>query len=110
MALDGETKEIGDTSALELNELPSNPQLRQELKDGIDQIVASMIRMQAEKTLQSEALTNLQKKTGVKKKLINRYARWKFKGTAREEATEVSNAEAAFEILFNGAAEPAQNP
>lgn len=83
-------------------DLPGDPVLRQELKDGIDEIVGSMIRAQAEKDFQSEALGALQKKVGIKRAKINKFARWKFKGdqSAKQEAIAVSSAEAAFDILF----------
>jgi len=83
-------------------ELPGDPALRKELKDGIDEIVNSKIRAQGERDFQSEALKNLAKKVGIPRGKIAKFANWKFKGNnaARKQAIEVTSAEAAYDILF----------
>ncbi len=85
-------------------ELPGDPVLRQELKDGIKELVGSMIRVQGEKDFQSKALKEIAKKVGMKPAKIRKFAKWKFKGSqaAQKEASDVTAAEAAFDILYNG--------
>lgn len=86
-------------------ELPGDPVLRKELKDGIEEITASMARARGEREFQSEALKNLAKKVGMERKKVAKLARWRFKGdaAAKKEAINVTSAEAAFSILYGEA-------
>lgn len=83
-------------------ELPSDPEARQALVDGIIELTNAMTIAQGHKEAQREILIRVSKTTGMEKAKVRKLANWRFKGDeqAKKDAIKITSAEAAYSILF----------
>lgn len=81
--------------------LPHDPATRLKIKNGIDELVSSMIRADAEKELSKDIYKTLKEDTKIPTKTLRRWAKWKYHDNKDREIGVITDEEAAFDILYN---------
>lgn len=70
------------------------------IKDGIQELVDSLIRVESEKDLQKEILTSLVEDTGIARKHLNRMARDSFRNQFNDKVAEFDAYTALYEAVM----------
>ncbi|BAU40134.1 hypothetical protein [Ralstonia phage RSP15] len=81
-------------------ELPNDLAARARLKNGVQELIDSFVRVSAEKDLQKEIIAAISEDTGVKKTHIRKLANMKFKDNKDKVAAQTDSLTSAFEILY----------
>lgn len=82
--------------------MPSSPADRKAILDSMGEISASMTRKEAESTFIKEAISDLNQKFNIPKKLLNRFARDFHKSAYSESLGANSDYETLVETLVGG--------
>lgn len=79
--------------------IPNSPADRKRIKDCMDEISASYLRQEAEKTFIKEALDSLEDDVGIPKKYLAKMARIYHKQNLTEIVSEIEDIEALIDIV-----------
>ena len=84
-------------------QLPSDPEARSKVKDALKEMVDSMARAAAEKTLQKEIIDVVYENNnkGIPKKVFRQWAKWEFNDSLDKTVGELSESEVNFRTLMN---------
>lgn len=80
--------------------IPSSPADRKKLKDGVDQIVNALTRMDSEKEYIKETLAELEEKFDIKKKFLRKMAVDQHKAKFDDDRSEREDYEDLFEQIM----------
>ena len=79
--------------------LPSSPADRKRIKDCMDEISSSFLRVEAERDFVKEALASLEDDVGIPKKYLSKMARIYHKQNLSEIVSEIEEIEALIDIV-----------
>jgi glutaminase len=81
-------------------EMITNPKDKEKLTAAIKELSNSMVRMDAERDFQKEAIANVSDETGIDKKYVKKLATIYHKQTFAQVQTETEEIETLYETLF----------
>ena len=92
------------TEQIGFYDIPSDPKLRQELMDTLENCRASVVRVQSEREYIKEALKEIAKKTGIKARDLKKVVTDRAKGSYSKTIETSEKYQDLYESLFPNAA------